>query len=401
MGYLKSLGNKRFRIVYDLPLENGKRRQKTETLENTNKKAANAVLADRESNVSKGLYVGDESTTFGDFFQTFMLKKRQAQKPRAASTLQGYASMFSTYLGPSFGSTRVSKISSQQIEAALQSWRGVRATQNGPWRKRALAGARTHRHAFDLLRHVLNVAIRSKIITQNVTLFVDQDEIPAPQKPEMTVLSADEVGRLLEEAKSPTNRSKSKGYVSAYAAYYPALAFLVYTGARRGEALALRWDDLDLTGASVTIRRSLSDTKGSLAFKEPKNGKARSVSIAPELVAILTEHREAQAIERSAMGTAYQDDGLVFSRADGSPIRPWNFGASFPGLVKRAGVSKVRLHDLRHTHASLMAMAGQPLDVISKRLGHSNIAITAERYLSVYTSRDEAASEAFATLLRP
>ncbi len=71
---------------------------------------------------------------------------------------------------------------------------------------------------------------------------------------------------------------------------------------------------------------------------------------------------------------------------------------SRPGA--REHFSKIRLHDLRHTHASLMAMAGQSLDVISKRLGHSNIAITAERYLSVYTSRDEAASEAFATLLR-
>jgi integrase len=401
MGYLKSLGDKRFRIVYDLPLENGKRKQKTETLENTNKKAANAVLVQRESTVSKGLYFGDESTTFGEFFQIFMTKKRQAQKPRSPSTLQGYISLFATYLEPSFASTRVSKISSQQIEAALQSWRGVRVTNNGPWKKRPTASARTHRHAFDLLRHVLNVAIRSKIVNQNVTLFVDQDEIPAPQKPEMTVLTADEVGRLLEEAKSPTNRSKAKGYISAYAAYYPALAFLVYTGARRGEALALRWDDLDLANGSVTIRRSLSDTKAGLTFKAPKNDKTRSVSIAPELIAVLTEHRKAQAKERSAMGTAYRNDDLVFSRADGSPIRPWNFGAAFPDLVKRAGVSKVRLHDLRHTHASLMAMAGQPLDVISKRLGHSNIAITAERYLSVYTSRDEAASEAFATLLRP
>jgi integrase len=373
-----------------LPPQNGKRRQKTETLEHTNKKAANAVLAERESTVSKGLYFGDESTTFGDFFQTFMTKKRQAQKPRAASTLQGYDSLFATYLEPSFGATRVSKITSDQIEAALQSWRGVRVTQDASWKKRPISSARTHRHAFDLLRHVLNV-----------TLFVDQDEIPAPQKPEMNVLTADEIGRLLAKAKGPTNRSKTNGYVTAYAAYYPALAFLVYTGARRGEALAVRWDDLDLAGGSVTIRRSLSDTKAGLAFKEPKNGKPRSVSIAPELVAILAEHREAQAKERSAMGLAYQDDDLVFSRADGSPIRPWNFGAAFPYLVKRAGVPKVRLHDLRHTHASLMAMAGQPLDVISKRLRHSNIAITAERYLSVYTSRDEAASEAFATLLRP
>jgi integrase len=97
---------------------------------------------------------------------------------------------------------------------------------------------------------------------------------------------------------------------------------------------------------------------------------------------------------------AYRDEDLVFSLADDAPIKPWNFGASFPGLVKRAGVTKVRLHDLRDTHASLMAMAGQPLDVISKRLGHSNIAITMDRYMTVYTSRDEAASEAFAALLR-
>lgn len=134
MGYLKPLGEKRFRIVYDLPLQNGKRKQKTETLENTTKKAAHATLAAREATVSKGLYSGDETTTFGDFFVTFMKKKREAQKPRAATTLQAYESLYSTYLEPSFGSTRVSKISSQQIEAALQSWRAGRVTKNASWK---------------------------------------------------------------------------------------------------------------------------------------------------------------------------------------------------------------------------------------------------------------------------
>jgi integrase len=86
---------------------------------------------------------------------------------------------------------------------------------------------------------------------------------------------------------------------------------------------------------------------------------------------------------------------------DRTPIRPWNFGAAFPYLVKRAGVSKIRLHDLRDTHASLSAKAGVPLEVISKRLGHSSIAITMDRYMTVYRARDEAASESFAGLLRP
>ena len=292
-------------------------------------------------------------------------------------------------------------ITSQQVEAALQSWRLGQTTNDDSWRKRPTAGARTHRHAFDLLRNIFNVAVRSKIVGQNVALLVDQDEIPAPQKPESTVLDAPQVRKLLETAKNPTKRSVGNGYVSAYAAYYPAIAFLVYTGARRGEALAVQWGDLDLDGGFVTIRRSLSDTKGSLAFKAPKNEKARKISIAPELVAILIEHRLHQALERQAMGASYQDGDLVFSRADGSPIRPWNFGAAFPALVKRAGVTKIRLHDLRDTHASLLAMAGQPLDVISKRLGHSSIAITMDRYLTVYTARDEEASSAFASIIRP
>jgi integrase len=101
------------------------------------------------------------------------------------------------------------------------------------------------------------------------------------------------------------------------------------------------------------------------------------------------------------MGIAYQEGDLVFARPDGSPIRPWNFGAAFPDLVRRAGVPKIRLHDLHDTHASLLAKAGPPLDVISKRLGHSTIGVTVERYITVDIGRDEAASEAFSLLLRP
>jgi integrase len=99
------------------------------------------------------------------------------------------------------------------------------------------------------------------------------------------------------------------------------------------------------------------------------------------------------------MGSAYTDDGLVFARPDGSAIPPWNFGSAFRDLVTRAGVTRIRLHDLRDTHASLLAKAGVPIEVVSKRLGHSTIAITVDRYLVVYRERDEAAAAAFETLV--
>jgi integrase len=96
---------------------------------------------------------------------------------------------------------------------------------------------------------------------------------------------------------------------------------------------------------------------------------------------------------------AYRKSDLVFARPDGSPVTPWNFAAAFKDLVARAGVTRITLHDLRDTHASLLAKAGVPIEVISNRLRHSCISITVDRYLTVYQDRDAAAAAAFDRLV--
>jgi integrase len=123
--------------------------------------------------------------------------------------------------------------------------------------------------------------------------------------------------------------------------------------------------------------------------------RARTIVIAPDLIAILRAHKARQAEERLLLGVAYHDINLVFARPDGSPVTPWNFGAAFKGLVIRAKVTPIILHDLRDTHASLLAKAGVPIEVISHRLGCSCIGITVDRYLTVYQERDAAAAAAF------
>ena len=159
--------------------------------------------------------------------------------------------------------------------------------------------------------------------------------------------------------------------------------------------MAVKWSDLDLDGATATIRESLSEPKSGLAFKTPKNGKARTIVIATDLIGILRTHKAKQAEERLLLGEAYQDLNLVFALPDGSPVAPWNFGAAFKHLVTRTKVAPITLHDLRDTHASLLAKAGVPIEVISHRLGHSCIGITVDRYLTVYQERDAAAAAAF------
>lgn len=102
---------------------------------------------------------------------------------------------------------------------------------------------------------------------------------------------------------------------------------------------------------------------------------------------VLKRHRASQAKDRLALGESYKDEDLVFARSDGSPVDPWNFGRALRDLILRAGVTPIALRGLRDTHASLCAKAAVPLEVISNRLGHASIGVTAARYLNVYRNR--------------
>ncbi|HTV73313.1 MAG TPA: tyrosine-type recombinase/integrase [Candidatus Acidoferrales bacterium] len=150
----------------------------------------------------------------------------------------------------------------------------------------------------------------------------------------------------------------------------------------------------------MSISRSLTDSpRARLTFKLPKNDKPRTICVSSQLVGILQSHRAVQAAEKIALGNAYHDGDLVLAKPDGTPIAPWLFSSAFRNFVKRASVCRIRFHDLRDTHASLLAKAGVPIEVISKRLGHSTIGITVDRYVTVYRDRDAAAAEAFERIM--
>lgn len=232
-------------------------------------------------------------------------------------------------------------------------------------------------------------------VGNNVARKITAQDLPKAPKPENTVLNENELRQLLAEGKRPSKRATLRGTLSSQPWFFPAVAFAAYTGARRGEVLAVRWSDVDLDNGTATIRESLCEPKSGLAFKKPKNGKARTVVVAADLMAVLRTHKARQAEERLGLGEAYRDLNLVFARPDGSPVTPWTFGAAFKDLVGRAKVTSITLHDLRDTHASLLAKAGVPIEVISHRLGHSCIGITVDRYVTVYQERDAAAAVAF------
>ena len=181
---------------------------------------------------------------------------------------------------------------------------------------------------------------------------------------------------------------------------YAAWRTLAMTGLRRGELLGLDWDAVDLDTGRLAITRTLIEGKGAPRFSDPKTKRGRrSVALDATTVEALREHRERQLDERVAWGPAYESHGLVFCREDGTPIWPRTFSRSFDHHVRDAGLPKIRLHDLRHTHATLALEAGVHPKVVQERLGHATIAITLDTYSHAIPAMQEDAAAKIAALL--
>jgi integrase len=181
---------------------------------------------------------------------------------------------------------------------------------------------------------------------------------------------------------------------------FAAFLLLATTGMRRGEALGLRWEDVDLDEGWVSVTRSLISVGYDVKVSEPKTQRGRRrVALDSTTVAVLRDHRKSQLEERMAWGPAWRENGHVFAREDGSPIHPDAFSKLFNNRVRAAGVPRIRLHDLRHTHATLALQRGIHPKVVSERLGHASIAITLDTHSHAIPALEREAAELVATLV--
>jgi integrase len=198
----------------------------------------------------------------------------------------------------------------------------------------------------------------------------------------MVALSADETRRLLEAAGG-----------DRLEAFY---VLAVHTGMRQGEMLALRWQDVDLENAVVSVRRTLTRSGGRVVFGEPKTNKSRrSIRLTQQAVEALRSHLERQLRDMEILGDRYQDQGLVFTTDTGAPINPSNLRQrSYAPLLKRAGLPHMRFHDLRHTCATLLLSRGVHPKFVQELLGHATIAITLDTYSHVMPSMGDATARA-------
>jgi len=243
--------------------------------------------------------------------------------------------------------------------------------------------ARTVLHVHATIRRALADATRWGLVPRNVALLASP---PRPGRPELQVWTAAELRAFLAAVESDR----------LYALWLLAAS----TGMRRGELLGLQWPDVDLGRSRVAVRRSLVTVGHQVIVSEPKTAKGRrSVALDPATVAGLKAWRKHQTAERLAWGPAWTDSGLVFTREDGRPLHPREVTRAFTRHVLAADLPIIRLHDLRHTHATLALAAGVHPKVVQERLGHANIAITLDTYSHAVPALEEEAARTVAALV--
>lgn len=390
MGCIQRIGKNKFRIIYDTPKKDGRRKQKTETLEPVTEREAKAILAKREEAVAGGEYEQD-TIMLGDLLDKFLAHKRARTDDGSFSpnTLDRYEGLIDNYLRPAFGHLAVKELKRIHLLDKYEAW-----LKDGPCKRKITA--RTVLHAHDLLRTTLNWGQRRELVTRNVAALLTRDELPKAKTPEPYSLTEKGLRELLTVAQSPTKSATTQRAPSSQPWFAPAVLFASGTGCRRAEVLAVRWSDVDFDALEVNVQQALTRR---LTFKAPKNGKSRRVSLGDLLVKTLKQHKAAQDEEKRLLGPAYQDNDLVFALADGSAIPPRQFGSAVRRLLHRIGERNATLHNLRDTHASLSLKEGVPIEVVSKRLGHANTAITMQRYVHVFREQDMKAARAFDKLI--
>ncbi len=241
-----------------------------------------------------------------------------------------------------------------------------------------------------MLRKALNDAVRWGRVQRNVATLADPPPgkaVRAARRRSMRTWTASQLRRFLE--------------ATAGDDLHHAWTFAANTGLRRSELLGLRWPDLDLNAATVTVRQTVLDSEGGYQLDEDQKTtlSARTLHLDLRIAAMLREHRRDQNAARLLTGDAWQDHGLVFCRADGSWWNPPAISLAFLRAVRRTDVPRIRLHDLRHTHATLLLAVGVNPKVVSERLGHSSVAFTLDTYAHVMPGMQPEAAKLFMDLV--
>lgn len=368
-GSIIQRGDDRYLIrIYLGRRPDGKRKYSARIVVGTYTSAKRALTkALRESDT--GTYVEPSGQTLGEYLTSWLESyPRLAVSPR---TYEDYRHRLTHDVLPALGEKRLDQLTLLDIQRlyADMDARGL--------------SPRTIGYTHSVLKQALKRAVRAGVLTKNPA---DHAELPRQRKREMKVLAPQEVNRLLVVTRDDP--------------LHALWAILLLGGLRPGEALGLRWNDLDDNQVRI-VRALRKTTRDQYALADTKTvGSRRLVLLPTQALSALQSHRYRQNHEILAAGPRYERNDLIFANAFGRPMDIAKVRRCFKAALKKAGLKDVRLYDARHTHATLLMGEGVNPKVVSERLGHTNIGITLDTYSHVLPTMQQSAVERLDSLFR-
>jgi len=365
----------------------GKRRNVTVGTYRTKKEAEKAER-DALTQQERGTLIDPAKVTVSELLHTWLEAKSGTISPNSE---KDYEITIRRHIAPAIGRMHVQKLNPAQLQAQFTAW------------KDAGLQPRTLARVHSILNQALDKAVEWGIVYRNVCSAVARPSIP---KRAGTVWTPEQTRAFLHAAmhRPVLTRGGDTGKTRPDD-LSPLWHFLALEGMRRGEALGLRWQDVNWQRGTVHISQTVvaDRTNRGRALIQPRTktgAGSRSVKLTAETLAVLKEHRDRQAFVRKAAGDAWQDHDLIVCTSHGTPVNANNVTRSFQRLCMIANLPPIRVHDLRHGAATMLLRAGVPAKIVSERLGHANIGVTLDLYSHVTGDMQDAAALAMSELMK-
>jgi integrase len=349
-GHIRKRGNN-YTIILNLGRDpaTGKRKQQWVSGGRT-KREAEKRLSELLYSMDTGGFVKPTKLSVANFLEQWLEDNKHNLSPRSYERYEG---IIRNHIIPGLGNISLTRLKPEHLQ---------------------------NHYKAELDRGLSARTVKWGLLSRNVA---DAVSPPKVHNPDIQIWDEDEIKRFLESAKGSP--------------YYDLFYVALFTGMRRSELLALRWQDVDLILSQIYVNRSMHHLKdGSYIFTEPKSDKSRrTIALPPSATLRLSEYREKLEQQYAMLGTQLTDDCLVFCHLDGRPLRPNTVTRAWTNLAAHAGLKVIRLHDARHTHASIMLKQGIHPKIVQERLGHSSIQITLDIYSHLAPGLQDAAAKRF------
>ncbi|MDA2323955.1 site-specific integrase [Bacillus cereus group sp. Bc177] len=348
--------------------EDGKPRQFKKRGFKTKQEAHKAML-ELEQSLTLGTYIQPNKILYREYLLERFLEDKMTKVKK--QTLNTYRWIVEKHIIPAIGDVELTKLNPIIIQGLY----------NKLTKEQALSDENIQK-VHTLINDSLKKAERWGLIARNPASLVDR---PKAEKKEITVWDVEEVRQFLKYAKKSGR-------------YYIAFLLALTTGMRQGEILGLRWKDVDFENGCVRITQTLSsDGKELLPYTKTKSG-SRTIDLPEETVTALKRHWGFIKGEREG-NLSYKNLDLVVCTEFGTPTHKSNIRRVFKSIIKKAGIPKIRFHDMRHTHATLLLLQGVNPKIVSERLGHADVRITLDTYSHLLPSMQKDTALKFGEML--